>query len=36
MLKDEEIKKCFAQIQALKNTLSDMEEGIQTYQSMAE
>ena len=35
-LKDEEIKKCFANIQSLKNTMSDLEDGIQTYQSMAE
>lgn len=36
LLKDEEIKKCFANIQSLKNTMNDLEDGIQTYQSMAE
>jgi len=35
-LKDEEIKKCFATIQSLKSTMTDLEEGIQTYQSLAE
>jgi hypothetical protein len=36
LLKDEEIKKCFANIQSLKSTMSDLEDGIQIYQSMAE
>ena len=35
-LKDDEIKKCFTMIQSLKSTMNDLEEGIQTYQSLAE
>jgi len=34
-MKDEEIKKCFVNINSLKNTIYDLEDAIQTYQSIA-
>ena len=36
LLKDEEIKKYYTHIQSLKSTMSDLEDGIQVYQAMAE
>ena len=36
LLKDEEIKKAYSRQQSLKSTIGDLQEGIQTYQSMAE
>ena len=36
LLKDEEIKKSYGAISSLKDTMRDLEEGIQIYQEMAE
>jgi len=36
MMKEEELKKGFTNIQNLKSTISELEEGIDTYQRFAE
>ena len=36
LMKDEEMKKVHIQMQALKSTIGDLEEGIETYQAYAE